>query len=190
MRYVPMFYAPSGSIFRKKQASDDVAADLRVRLVRQEGFEPPTIGLEVRCSILLSYWRVHNHASISHMRPNTMLVSEFAQEWLSNLALLGSVEPSTVRDYRSNMASWSSLLDMELENVTRRDIEAEMRSMLSSGRAPSTVKKRLVTLRRLFDDAVAYGEVEKSPVEGVKNPKLRKNPLLQCVHGWPSPPRP
>ena len=27
-------------------------------LVRQEGFEPPTIGLEVRCSILLSYWRV------------------------------------------------------------------------------------------------------------------------------------
>lgn len=103
-----------------------------------------------------------------------MLVSEFAKEWLSNIALLGSVEPSTVRDYRKNLSSWSSLLEMELENVSRRDIEAEMRSMLSSGRAPSTVKKRLVTLRRLFDDAVAYGEVEKSPVEGVKNPKLRK----------------
>ena len=26
-------------------------------LVRQEGFEPPTLGLEVPCSILLSYWR-------------------------------------------------------------------------------------------------------------------------------------
>ncbi len=26
-------------------------------LARQEGFEPPTYGLEVRCSIQLSYWR-------------------------------------------------------------------------------------------------------------------------------------
>ena len=26
-------------------------------MVRQEGFEPPTHGLEVRCSIQLSYWR-------------------------------------------------------------------------------------------------------------------------------------
>ena len=28
-------------------------------LVRQKGFEPPTHGLEVRCSILLSYWRTN-----------------------------------------------------------------------------------------------------------------------------------
>lgn len=28
-------------------------------LVRQEGFEPPAYGLEVRCSIQLSYWRPH-----------------------------------------------------------------------------------------------------------------------------------
>ena len=27
------------------------------RLARQKGFEPPTLGLEVRCSIQLSYWR-------------------------------------------------------------------------------------------------------------------------------------
>ena len=27
------------------------------KLARQEGFEPPTYGLEVRCSIQLSYWR-------------------------------------------------------------------------------------------------------------------------------------
>ena len=27
-------------------------------MVRQEGLEPPTVGLEVRCSVLLSYWRV------------------------------------------------------------------------------------------------------------------------------------
>ena len=27
-------------------------------MVRQQGFEPGTYGLEVRCSIQLSYWRI------------------------------------------------------------------------------------------------------------------------------------
>ena len=40
----------------KKRRPD--SQDATVIVVRQEGFEPPTIGLEVRCSILLSYWRV------------------------------------------------------------------------------------------------------------------------------------
>ncbi len=30
----------------------------KTRKARQEGFEPPTRGLEGRCSVLLSYWRV------------------------------------------------------------------------------------------------------------------------------------
>ena len=29
-----------------------------ILMVRQEGFEPPTLGLEDRCSIQLSYWRI------------------------------------------------------------------------------------------------------------------------------------
>ena len=34
------------------------ASPLRADLVRLEGFEPPTYGLEVRCSIQLSYRRL------------------------------------------------------------------------------------------------------------------------------------
>ena len=30
-----------------------------IYLARLEGFEPPAYGLEVRCSIQLSYWRLH-----------------------------------------------------------------------------------------------------------------------------------
>jgi hypothetical protein len=32
------------------------------RLVRPEGFEPPTYGLEVRCSIQLSYGRISDNS--------------------------------------------------------------------------------------------------------------------------------
>lgn len=32
--------------------------DKAFKMASQEGFEPPTVGLEVRCSIQLSYWDV------------------------------------------------------------------------------------------------------------------------------------
>jgi hypothetical protein len=37
--------------------------DARIFLARSEGFEPPTLGIEIRCSIQLSYERVRRHHS-------------------------------------------------------------------------------------------------------------------------------
>ncbi len=31
---------------------------VKLKMARQEGFEPSAYGLEVRCSIQLSYWRI------------------------------------------------------------------------------------------------------------------------------------
>ena len=103
-----------------------------------------------------------------------MLVSEYSHEWLSNLSLMGAVEPSTVRDYRNNLNAWHALADREVGDVTRRDVESAMMRMLSEGRSPSTVKKRLVTLRRMLRDAVDYGDIPSDPTIGVRNPKLRR----------------
>ena len=103
-----------------------------------------------------------------------MKVVEYSLEWLSNLSLMGSVEPSTIRDYRNNLLSWGRWLDMDLADLTRRDVERAMASMLSEGRAPSTVRKRLVTLRRVMQDAVEYGDIPSDPTSKVRNPKLRK----------------
>lgn len=103
-----------------------------------------------------------------------MVVSDYCSEWLSNLSLMASVEPSTIRDYRSNLNAWYSFLEMDMCDVTRRDVERAIRSMLNIGRSPSTVRKRIVTLRRVFEDAVSYGDVDSNPFDGVKAPKVRK----------------
>ena len=104
-----------------------------------------------------------------------MQFDEYCQEWCENLKSMGSVEPSTVDDYRKSLVAWQDLAKIELEDVSRRQIEASMRKMLAEGRIPSTVRKRLVTIRHLFDDAVAYGDVQSNPCDGIRSPKQRKS---------------
>jgi hypothetical protein len=45
------------SVGKKRKRTHTYRCKPLISLVRQEGFEPPTDGLEGRCSIQLSYWR-------------------------------------------------------------------------------------------------------------------------------------
>lgn len=105
-----------------------------------------------------------------------MRFSEYSSDWVDGLRLMGLVEPSTADDYGKSLRAWVSLADLELRDVSRRHVEAAMRRMLSDGRVPSTVRKRLVTLRHMFDDAVSYGDVPSNPCDGIRNPKQRMTP--------------
>ena len=104
-----------------------------------------------------------------------MKFTPYALEWLERLSRIGSVEPSTILDYRRNIVAWSPWLTMDVADVTRRDVEDAIAGMLSQGRVPSTVKKRMVTISRMFDDAVEYGDVRSNPLSKVRPPKQRKS---------------
>jgi len=56
-------------------------------MARQEGFEPPAYGLEVRCSIQLSYWRLNNADGDRQGLVSSMLIKDL-QRILSRLTLL------------------------------------------------------------------------------------------------------
>ena len=100
-----------------------------------------------------------------------MQTIDYALEWVENLVMTGAVERSTAADYRACIRSWAPWLQKDVSEVTRRDVERAMREMVAQGRVLSTVRKRVVVMRKVFSDAVDYGDVEKSPFDGVKNPK-------------------
>ena len=99
-----------------------------------------------------------------------MHVTEIALDWVSRRVQMGSLEPSTAEDYRKSIRSWSCLP----EDPTKWDVEDAVVLMLSKGRAPSTVKKRLVTMRKAMDWAVERGLVTSNPFVGVERPKARR----------------
>ena len=43
-------------------------------MVRQEGLEPSTAGLEIRCSIQLSYWRLNFKKNYINIRMNINII--------------------------------------------------------------------------------------------------------------------
>lgn len=98
-----------------------------------------------------------------------MNVVEIGLEWVDRRVLLGSLEPSTADDYRKSVRSWSSLP----ENPSKWDVEDAVAAMIAQGRAPSTVRKRLVTIRSAMEWAVERGKAPDNPFVGVGRPKVR-----------------
>ncbi len=58
------------SRLRLKNRHNEGHRELRKGLARQGGFEPSTCGLEVRCSIQLSYWRTSYLVEINFQKKN------------------------------------------------------------------------------------------------------------------------
>ena len=99
-----------------------------------------------------------------------MHVTQIALDWVDRRVKMGSLEPSTADDYRKSIRSWADLPD----SPTKWDVEDQIAAMLSHGRAPSTVKKRLVTMRKAMDWALERGLVTSNPFVGVERPKSRR----------------
>lgn len=99
-----------------------------------------------------------------------MNATEFALAWVDRRVLMGTLEPSTATDYRKSIRAWSSLPD----DPTKWDVQDAVIAMSAAGRAPSTIKKRLVTMRKAMDEAVERGLVPSNPFAGVERPKYRR----------------
>ena len=73
-----------------------LTAELRAQVAFQEGLEPPTGGLEGRCSILLSYWNAWRE------HPDSNRGSRFCRPLPYRLAMPPTFRASMIADARSS----------------------------------------------------------------------------------------
>lgn len=109
--------------------------------------------------------------------PSGVDVVSYCTSLVSSRLELRQIERSTADDYVKSIRSWSPWLGgVPMSGVTREMVEGAMSGMLSQGRSPSTVSKRLVALRMAIRDAMERGVVERDPTAGVRRPRSGVEP--------------
>ena len=104
-------------------------------------------------------------------------VVSYCTSLVSSRLALQQIERSTADDYLKSIRSWSPWLGgVPMGEVSREMVEGAMASMLSQGRSPSTVSKRLVALRMALTDALERGVVVRDPTRGIKRPRKGVEP--------------
>lgn len=109
----------------------------------------------------------------------TPFPSLWLPSWLSfELAEVRSNE--TLRGYRTSIADFGQYLtvlhggDPALTAVTKQDVLLYLRELAKAGKAPATQHARFRALRTWFGWLAREHDIEASPVDGVKPPKLGK----------------
>lgn len=88
----------------------------------------------------------------------------FAEEWFGSLTL----DPATVKRYRTNYARLSALGKMSLSAITSTDVRRVV-AAASKRYAPKSVSVSVTVLRSILADAVDAGLIDRSPAMRISN---------------------
>lgn len=87
--------------------------------------------------------------------------------------LRGLRSDATRRVYGQVLRAFGDFIgEIDLTQVTRRQVEAYRSHLEALGRSPSTISKYLSALCGLFDFAVEEGLMSRNPVSAARRPKL------------------
>ncbi|MBS7263005.1 MAG: site-specific integrase [Eubacteriales bacterium] len=118
-----------------------------------------------------------------------MKLIEFLDDWLENHHK-GNVKHQTYVRYRSNIRNYieqSSLSEMELDTITRKDVQAFVNDLrktvsLRTGRllSPGTVNNTYVTLQCAYNYAVDLELIEKNPCIRIRRAPKSYHTEIKC----------
>jgi len=111
--------------------------------------------------------------------PETMLPQN-AEAFLARLAVERGYALATLDAYGSDLTYFEQYLNLNgrslarPEALTRRDIQGFLAEQHRARHSKTSMARRLSCLRGFFKHLIRQGTLEKSPAEGVTNPKLAK----------------
>ena len=89
--------------------------------------------------------------------------------------------PKTIRNYRDGIdrfSDWrrSHALSLQVDDITRRDVQEWLVAMREAGNAPASVDNRYRSLRAFLNFCLDEGEITSSPLAGMLVPKAAATP--------------
>lgn len=114
---------------------------------------------------------------MGYVEPDSMRLSEFLKDCLSRCGNL--VRKSTLKDYESVMLDFIAFVgDRDLKRIDHADGEYYLNGCVDKGNSPATVKKKVRTLKRLFNLALQRRQIDEHPLRFLKGPKLAKKKVI------------
>jgi len=112
--------------------------------------------------------------------PDQRPLPENAQGFLAWLAVEKGYSGATLAAYRSDLEHFERFLERrglsvaEPRGVTRRELQGFLAEQHRARQAKSSIARRLSCLRGFFKHLIRRGQLAKSPLEGLANPKQPK----------------
>lgn len=103
-----------------------------------------------------------------------MTVARYMDQWLAGLAASGSVQSTTVTNYRnlSNLYIVPNLGTRPLAKLTPLEVEKMLTKLAKDGKSPNTRRLARATLRRALGDAMRQGLVMRNVAQTARGPKI------------------
>ncbi|MDO4890017.1 MAG: tyrosine-type recombinase/integrase [Coriobacteriaceae bacterium] len=107
-----------------------------------------------------------------------LTVAEFVKMFVDAKAASGTIESSTVRDYRMQARTMARYIgDVEVADLKIADVEGWMAAMAEDGYAPKSCAKPFRLLKQALKWGVAQDYLAKNPCDFCKPPKRAKTPI-------------
>lgn len=102
------------------------------------------------------------------------------KEFISHIQIEKRYSEHTVRAYADDIAQFSDYLastdsSRKLLNVEQKNIRQWMIELVNSGQSSRTLRRKIASLKALYNYYLRIGTLKVNPAEGVILPKLKKN---------------
>ncbi|MBR3223929.1 MAG: site-specific integrase [Atopobiaceae bacterium] len=161
--YVPDPREPSQ---RNKHITKDV----------RKTFPPDLVKTKTQANAALTAW--HAQKEQEHATPDaSMCVSDYVEQYIASRERMGTITPSTSRDYRGvsrylKYGGDRAIAHIALRDLTPRDVELWEGALLAKGLSGTTTLKAHRLIKLVCRYAFEIGDVPVTPVRGFKAPSL------------------
>lgn len=114
---------------------------------------------------------------MGYTEPESMRLSVFLRDCLMRSKNL--VRKSTLRDYEQVMKKFIAAVgDRDFQMIEHKDGENFINHCVQKGNAPATIKKKVRTLKRLYNLAIQRRQIDENPFRFLKGPKVPKKKVV------------